>query len=112
MGDTGILVLSKEELLKRIKNTLAKVYGERLKGIVLYGSEARGDAEPDSDIDFLVLLDGPVKIGQEISTIVDALYPLQLEVIRPLHGMPTDIKEYEDGKAPLYRNVKVEGIRA
>lgn len=31
-------------------------YGSRLHRILLYGSRARGDAEPDSDIDVLVVL--------------------------------------------------------
>jgi predicted nucleotidyltransferase len=44
---------------------------------VLYGSEARGTAHPDSDVDLLVLLRGPVSLGKDLKTIIDALYPLQ-----------------------------------
>ena len=33
-------------------------FGDRLRGIRLYGSTARGDWTPESDIDVLVLLDG------------------------------------------------------
>lgn len=100
------------ELLKRIKADLAAVYGIRLKGVVLYGSEARGDAEPDSDIDLLVILDGPIQLGREIETIVHALYPLQLEVLRPIHAMPVGEKDYAAGEYALYRNAKREGIPA
>jgi predicted nucleotidyltransferase len=32
----------------------------KLCGMFLFGSRARGDADPDSDMDVLVLLDGPV----------------------------------------------------
>jgi len=52
--------MERERLLREVKARLAAAFGERLKGVILYGSEARGAAEPDSDIDFLVLLDGPV----------------------------------------------------
>jgi len=98
------------DLISRIRDKLAELYGSRLKGVVLYGSEARGEAQEDSDIDLLVLLEPPIKLGEEIRTIVHALYPLQLEVIRPIHAMPTDAKAYEAGEIALYRNVKQEGI--
>ena len=32
------------ELLADVKERLTAAFGERLKGVVLYGSEARGDA--------------------------------------------------------------------
>ena len=38
-------------VLDELKDRLALAYGERLHAVVLFGSEARGDARPDSDID-------------------------------------------------------------
>ena len=38
---------------------LSRLYGSRLKGVILYGSMARGGASPGSDIDLLVLLSPP-----------------------------------------------------
>ncbi|NJL69963.1 MAG: nucleotidyltransferase domain-containing protein [Microcoleus sp. SM1_3_4] len=32
------------------------MYGEQLDKIVLFGSQARGNARPDSDIDILIVL--------------------------------------------------------
>ena len=46
--------MTTDELLKEIKVRLSAAYGERLRGVVLYGSQARGDARPDSDVDILV----------------------------------------------------------
>jgi len=100
------------DLLKRIKDDLAEVYGSRLKGVVLYGSEARGEAKPDSDIDVLVILDGDVNLWEEIRKIVHAVYPLQLEVMRPIHALPVDAADYEAGEYALYRDAKREGIPA
>jgi len=56
--------LDTSTLLARIKSRLHAVYGDRLRGVVLYGSEARGEATPDSDVDILVLLTGPVALGR------------------------------------------------
>ena len=39
---------------------MRSLYGTRLAGLVLYGSQAWGEAGDDSDIDVLVLLEGPV----------------------------------------------------
>jgi predicted nucleotidyltransferase len=77
---------------------------------VLFGSEARGDAQPDSDIDLLVLLEGPID-SKDIPTIVDALYPLQLEIPdRPIHALPADAKDFERDRLFFYRSVKDDGV--
>jgi predicted nucleotidyltransferase len=54
--------MERSELLRRVKIALQAAFGKRLRGVLLYGSEVRGTAEPDSDIDFLVLLEGPVDL--------------------------------------------------
>jgi len=91
---------------------LAEAFGERLRGIILYGSEARGQADPDSDVDLLALLDGPVDFGRDLRTCIHALYPLVLEIERPIHTWPVDISVYEAQEFPLYRNAKREGVSA
>ncbi len=98
------------ELLAAIKQRLLKAHGERLRGVVLYGSEARGQARPDSDIDVLVLLSGPLDYGVDLRTNIDALYDLVLELERPISAKPVDIAAYEAAEYPLYRNAKAEGV--
>ena len=41
---------------------------------------------------------------------IHALYPLMLELERPIHPKPVDVAEYENGGCPLYRRAKEEGI--
>ena len=104
--------MNKRERLSRIKSMLQDAFPQRLRGVVLYGSEARGTAEPDSDIDLLVLLTGPVNRRRDLWICIQALYPLVLELERPIHAKPVDVEQYEAQKWPLYRDVKREGIVA
>jgi predicted nucleotidyltransferase len=47
-------------VLSDLENQLRALYGQRLVRLVLFGSQARGDADEGSDIDVLVVLGGPV----------------------------------------------------
>jgi len=104
--------VDRHELLGAIKRRLLNAHGRRLRGVVLYGSEVRGEARPDSDIDRLVLLEGPIDYGADLRTNIDALYDLVLAVERPISAKPVDVAAYEAAEYPLYRNAKAEGTLA
>lgn len=54
------------ELLMKLRRGLEELYAERLEGVYLFGSYARGDATPESDVDILVVLDEVADYGREI----------------------------------------------
>ncbi|RJO67856.1 MAG: nucleotidyltransferase domain-containing protein [Myxococcales bacterium] len=102
--------MNPEELYQRIKSTLVALYGERLKGVVLYGSMARGNATADSDVDFMVLLKGPVRYGVELDRLLEALYPIEKESGMALSPVPVDAEDFRAGRFALFRHAAREGI--
>ena len=42
------------EILKKYVEDVHKIYGEKLRTVILYGSYARGDFRTDSDIDIMI----------------------------------------------------------
>ena len=104
--------MNRQQLLVAIKRRLLDAHGHRLRAVVLYGSEARGVARPDSDLDLLVLLDGPIDYGKDLRPNINALYDLVLALERPISAKPVDVVAYEAAQYPLYRNAKMEGIVA
>jgi len=102
--------MTQETLLKRIKEQLRELYGSRFRGLLLYGSIARGDAGAESDIDLLCLLKGPVDVTEEVLFVSRKLYPLQLEYLdRVFSIMVADIEDYETGACPLCIEARKEG---
>jgi predicted nucleotidyltransferase len=98
------------ETIHQCKSFLADNYGSRFKGLILYGSLARDQAAPASDIDLLVLLTQPVDYLLELRRIVELLYPIQLESDRLISAKPAPFDEFEEGSIQLYRNAKREGL--
>ena len=98
------------ELVQTCKKRLAAHYGPRLKKLILYGSIARGTAEPESDIDLLVVLGEPFDYFVDLEVVVDLLYDLQLSSNRYLSARPARARDFQAGRIQLYRNAKQEGI--
>lgn len=99
-----------QALRQEIRNRLEAAFEDRLRGVLLYGSNARNEAREESDLDLMVLLDGPVRLGRDLETIVQALYPVQLEIDAPIHATPVSAEVFEAGEYGLYRRARREGL--
>ncbi|MFT5366128.1 MAG: putative nucleotidyltransferase [Candidatus Latescibacterota bacterium] len=99
-----------QRIIETLRKQLETFYGDRLAHLVLFGSRARGDAEPDSDIDLLVVLHGPVSAGTEIERTSFIVSDLCLENDVVIGCIFMDNDRYEHKNGPLLRNIRKEGI--
>ena len=103
---------SLQDVLTEVKEALRRLYGPRLKQVILYGSWARGDATSDSDIDVAVVLKGEVSPTVEIDRTADLVFDLNLSHGVLLSLYPVSEEEYRSLDSPLLMNLRREGIPA
>ena len=102
---------STAQTVRECRRILRRHYGDRLAGVLLYGSMATGRHDAESDLDLLVLLSGELDYFAELRTIIRLLRPLQLETDRLISARPAAAEEVEQGALHFYRNALEEGIR-
>ncbi|MFZ5452844.1 MAG: nucleotidyltransferase domain-containing protein [Thermodesulfobacteriota bacterium] len=97
-------------VLSELQTRLSSLYGDRLKQLLLYGSTARGEAEPGSDLDVLVVLQGPVDAGQEIARTGAIVAELSLANDVVIACVFMDQERFLHRQGPFLRHVRREGI--
>ena len=102
--------MKRPEIVRQIQQTMRQT--EPSATTILYGSEARGDARADSDIDLLILLEGDKRDLKRESLISGALYDLELSTGVLISPMIMLRKQWENRpfKTPFHINVMNEGI--
>ncbi len=106
----GASEMNRTMLLKRIKQAVREV--EPGAEIILYGSRSRDDTGSESDWDFLILVDGPVK-DERTDAIRHRLYEIEWESGEVLCSVVRDRQEWGSAlyqAMPFHQNVKREGI--
>ncbi|PSF36303.1 nucleotidyltransferase [Aphanothece hegewaldii CCALA 016] len=98
------------EILDQLRQYFQKLYGDRLAYLILYGSQARGDADPDSDIDILVVLNDAVDAWTEINRTSQYISELCLKYDTLISRNFASKSRYQLENSPFYMNVRREGI--
>jgi predicted nucleotidyltransferase len=96
--------------LAELKHALHTIYGDRLQGVYLYGSYARGDFHAGSDVDVLVVLAGPVRPAKEIDRVSEAVADIGLRYDLLLAIYPTSVDWLAERQSPFFKNVRREGV--
>jgi hypothetical protein len=97
--------------LQTLVGLLQTRFGTQLRDVILFGSTARGEATPQSDIDVLIILDAPT--AQDQSDARGSSFDVWMEtgVFLPVHFMSQQNWDNLAGEGSLfYRNVSRDGI--
>jgi predicted nucleotidyltransferase len=97
-------------IISELTALLRVEYGDRLVKLIVFGSEARGDADPDSDIDVMAVLKGPIDVGAEVSRVGQIRTDISLRYGRLVSCIFMDESRFLTRNGPLLRNVRREGI--
>lgn len=99
-----------QKILSRLKEYLQELYGERFSNMILFGSQARGEATTDSDIDVLIVLKGDVDFGTEVERTGEFIANLCLDFDQVIGSFFIAEQEFISRNSPLLINVRREGI--
>lgn len=99
-----------KEILEEVKVRLKKIYGDKLKDIILYGSYARGDFSHGSDIDLIIILEDLKETSSEHERYFDEIWEIELKYDTVISIIPLSEEEYRTRRMPLILNAKKEGI--
>ena len=101
---------STDPVLAKFRAAVAEIYGARLERVVLYGSRARGDAQPESDYDIVVFLENLSSRWQEFRTLADIEIDLLDETGAVVHAMPHPAGSWRDPGSPLMHEIRKDGL--
>ena len=96
--------------LAEAKDRLVALYGDRLDRVVLYGSYARGDAHPGSDVDVLVVLRGAYEPYSELRRMGAMRLEIEIRHDVSLSLQPYSVAEVADTDNPFMQNVATDAV--
>jgi len=109
------MVATKQQALEiagKAREDLERIYGKRLRGVYLYGSAARDQLTPDSDIDIAVILDKIPNRFEEHKRTSKLGSDISLDHNTVVIFFFAEERDFETDRFAIHRAIRREGIRA
>ena len=106
-------MIDNQKILIDLKRHLKNHYGDSIKDVVLFGSQARGDSNKYSDYDILIVLDKDYS-GKDENKILDLCYDIDLKynILLDVHLLSKREMNSERGKQPIFIKALNSGLYA
>lgn len=101
-----------QQLMTELKAKLVHLYGPRLHVVYLFGSYARGEADPESDVDVLIVLDDFERYGAEVDRTSELAASLSLNHAVSISTVFVRRVDWVLADTPFLANVRKEAIAA
>ena len=97
-------------ILPEVRRELARLLGDKLTGVYLFGSCARGEQRPDSDVDVLLVLSDEFEYGEMIERTSQVISDLSLKHDKVISRAFMTAEEFERGLSPFLSNIREEAV--
>ncbi len=101
-----------KSLLKEMHVGLGAIYGKRLRGVYLYGSYARSEADRNSDIDLLIVLGRIGHYAAEVDRTGELCAKLSLEYDVSVSRVFVSARDWKERETPFLENVREDAVIA
>ena len=98
------------KILTTLRREFSTLLGDQLEALYLYGSQARGDAESDSDIDVLVVINGDFDDADLLARTSETVAALSLENDVVISRAFVSKERFEQERSPFLLNVRREAV--
>lgn len=101
------------KILSELKSHLVKNFGDSVKDVILFGSQAKGNSHDYSDYDVLIILNIDYN-GKDENVILDLCYEIDLKynILLDVHILSTKELASARGKQPVFSDAINSGIYA
>jgi predicted nucleotidyltransferase len=111
MIEVESLTEEEKKAVAEIKEEILALVGDRLRGFYLFGSKARGDYDPESDVDLAILVDGLDRTTKE--RIIDVVADKEIKFLVVISSLVLSWQDFSDLKERERRialDIESEGI--